>query len=126
MSVMLNPEHFNAPKIEFADLPAGMGEKLEVGDTIVAKDGEHETSASVIQLDEANQCAYLSKELPKHAEYSVQETATGDSAPFDAMKKEARLSAEDHGVPKDALTGPLPDLKKLLIQISIEQGDSND
>lgn len=127
MEEMLNPDSFDAPRIEFGDLPSGMGEKLEVGDTIVAKEGDKETTAKVIRLNEADKCAYLSKELPKNADYTVKETSTGEEAPYDAMQKAA--SSEDSSkteISKDALTGPLPDLKKILIQISIEQGDCNE
>lgn len=116
---MTNPEHFDAPKLEFSDLPSGMAEKLEVGDTIVAKEGDKETEAHVIEINEADECIYLSKELPKNADYMVKETSTGDAAPFDAMKKDAAMA-------KDVLTGPLPKLKDFLIEISIKQGDCNE
>lgn len=115
MSEMLNPDHFDAPYIEFGDLPEGMGEKLEVGDTIIARQGDEETAAEVIDIDKAGGCAYLSKELPKDADYSVMETSTGDSSKYDAIKKGAATS--------DVLTGPLPKLRNFLIQISIKEGE---
>jgi len=121
MDKILNPEHFNAPHITYWDLPSGMGEKLEVGDTIVTKRGMDETEAKVIKIDSTNRCIYLSKSLPLDAdEYVVKETATHTEAPFDAMQKAA--ASEKSNV----LTGPLPDLKKMLIQISIEQGDCDE
>lgn len=130
MDTMLNPDNFDAPCLYFSDLPDGMGDKLEVGDTIIAKEGDTETTAEVIEVDKANEAVYLSKELPTNAEYTVKESATGATAPYDAMRKEAAMGDKDQEhkspVSKDDLTGPLPNLKKLLIQISIQEGDCND
>lgn len=122
MDTMFNPDKFEAPCLPFSALPDGMGEKLEVGDTICAYQEGNEIEATVIEIDKSGKCAYLSKELPQDSDLSVKETATETDAPFDAVKKEAAAKALEDNV----LTGPLSSLKKLLISISIEQGDCNE
>lgn len=115
MDQITNFDKFDAPCIEFSDLPDGMGEKVQVGDVITATDGAEKTHADVIEVDR-NACKiYLSKELPDNAELSVEEKSHGQQAPYDAMKKAAQLPNED------VLTGPLSDLKKFIISISIEE-----
>lgn len=121
MSELTNFDKFDAPCIDFTDLPSGMGEKIQVGDTLVAKCDNDEVSAEVIEVNKDEGKVYLSKELPEDcSDISVKETATGQTARYDAMKKQAQDSS------KDAATMPLPNLKKMLIQISIQQGDSNE
>ncbi len=116
MDKMTNFDNFDAPCINFSDLPQGMGEKVKVGDTIISKCDAEETTAEVIEVDPQEQKIYLTKEIPiDNCELSVKETATGQEAPYAAMKKQAMDSKDN------VLTGPLPDLKKFLIQISIEE-----
>lgn len=112
---MTNFDNFDAPCIKFSDLPVGMGDKVQVGDTITSTNGAEKTHAEVIEVDKENKAIYLSKELPTDGEFSVKETATGQEAPYDAMKKDAQIPD------KETLTGPLPGLKKFLISIQIEE-----
>lgn len=120
MQEMTNFDNFDAPCISFSDLPQGMGEKVKTGDTIISKCDAEEVTAEVVEVDSKTQKIYLTKEIPiDNCELSVKETSTGQTAPFDAIKKEAMRTKDG---PKDVLTGPLPNLKKFLIQISIEEG----
>lgn len=114
MDKITDYDKMDAPSVDFADLPTGMGEEIEIGDTLVCKKGDEEEEAHVIEVDRKGGKVYLSKKL-KGGEYSVKETSTGSVAPFEAMKKQAQDSSEK------VLKGPLPDLKKLLIEISISQ-----
>lgn len=118
MDKITNFDKFNAPCLSFQDLPDGMGAEVQVGDTIVATYDKDEKTAEVIEVDKKTERIYLTKELPTEgAEFSVKETATGQEAPYDAMKKGAMQSPD-----KEILTGPLPALKKFIIQVSVEEG----
>lgn len=121
MDEITNYDKFDAPCISFADLPSGVGDKIQVGDTLVAKCDNNEVTAEVIEVDKEAGKVYLTKELPANcSDISVKETATGQTARYDAMKKQAQDSSSNLS------TMPLPNLKKMIIQISIQQGDSND
>lgn len=114
MDTLTNFDKFDAPCIKFSDLPDGMGDKVQVGDVITATNGADKAHADVIEIDKTAGEIYLSKELP-NGDFSVEEKSSGQSAPYDAIKKEAQMPKED------LLTGPLPDLKKFLISIQIEE-----
>lgn len=117
MDALTDFDKFSAPCISFSDLAPGMGEKVAVGDTIIARNGPEEATADVVEIDKEAGKIYLTKDLPEGSDFSVDETATGGDAPYDAIKKAAVQTPS-----KDVLTGPLPGLKKILIQLSIEEG----
>lgn len=136
MDTITDFDKLDAPFITFDDLSPGLGEKVEIGDTVIARKGPEEATAKVIEIDKELKRIYLCKALPKEADLSIEETSTGSTAQFEGIKKglsaiadedsdEREDDEKDTAKPKydkDVLTGPLPELKKLIIKISVNQG----